>query len=82
MSCTQEDARKISNWNTFKALNHLILTSLSEMGDGSLVLELIWNNLSYEIVSFPKGFPFTLFHNNPIELMLVCLTTGTETITT
>ncbi|KAM0913507.1 hypothetical protein ACQ4PT_012109 [Festuca glaucescens] len=54
MSCTQEDARKISNWNTFKALNHLILTSLSEMGDGSLVLELIWNNLSNEIARKPS----------------------------
>ena len=56
VSCTQEDARKISNRNTFKALNHLILTSLSEMGDGSLVLELIWNNLSNEIVRFRKLF--------------------------
>jgi hypothetical protein len=61
MSYTQEDAQKISNWNTFKALNHLILTSLSEMGDGSLVLELIWNNLSNEIVSFGKCFPFIFF---------------------
>lgn len=54
ISCTQEDARKISNWNTFKALNHLILTSLSAMGDGSLVLELIWNNLSNEIARKPS----------------------------
>jgi pre-rRNA-processing protein IPI1 len=61
MACTQEDARKISNWNTFKALNHLILTSLSEMGDGSLVLELIWNNLSNEIVSFHNCFSFIFF---------------------
>ncbi|KAM0881323.1 hypothetical protein ACQ4PT_033013 [Festuca glaucescens] len=54
MACTLEDAQKISNWNTFKALNHLILTSLSEMGDGSLVLELIWNNLSNEIARKPS----------------------------
>lgn len=52
MSCTLEDAEKVSNWKTFKTLNHLILTDLSEMGDGSLVLELMWNNLSNEIVSF------------------------------
>ncbi|KQJ83050.1 hypothetical protein BRADI_5g12820v3 [Brachypodium distachyon] len=55
MSCTQEDARKVSNLNTFKALNHLILTSLSEMGDGSLVLELMWNNLSNEIAQKPSS---------------------------
>ncbi|KAL5215233.1 hypothetical protein ABZP36_004385 [Zizania latifolia] len=47
--CTQEDSRKRSNLNTYKSLNHLILTCLSEMGDGSLVLELMWDNLYKEI---------------------------------
>uniref|UniRef100_A0A0D9W601 Pre-rRNA-processing protein Ipi1 N-terminal domain-containing protein n=2 Tax=Leersia perrieri TaxID=77586 RepID=A0A0D9W601_9ORYZ len=34
--CTQEDSQTSSNLITFKSLNHLILTSLSDMGDGSL----------------------------------------------
>ncbi|CAM0904271.1 unnamed protein product [Alopecurus aequalis] len=70
---SQEDARKISNWNTFKALNHLILTSLSEMGDGSLVLELIWNNLSNEIARKPSS------HNmNGLFRIIVTLDAATD----
>ncbi|KAL6652592.1 hypothetical protein ACP70R_011517 [Stipagrostis hirtigluma subsp. patula] len=50
---TPEDSSEVSNMDTFKSLNRLILTSLSEMGDGSLVLELIWNNLSHAIAQKP-----------------------------
>ncbi|KAF0890463.1 hypothetical protein E2562_002832 [Oryza meyeriana var. granulata] len=70
--CTQEDSQKGSNMNTFKSLNHLILTSLSEMGDGSLVLELMWDNLSKEIAQSPS-----LHNMNGLFRIIVTLDAGT-----
>lgn len=71
--CIQEDVRKVSNWNTFKSLNHLILTYLSEMGDGSLVLELMWNSLSNELAQQPSS------HNmNGLFRIIVTLDAGTS----
>ncbi|KAG2566778.1 uncharacterized protein LOC120681874 isoform X1 [Panicum virgatum] len=64
---------KVSNWDTFKSLNRLILTSLSEMGDGSLVLELMWNNLSNAIAQKPS------MHNmNGLFRIIVTLDAGTN----
>ncbi|XP_037478125.1 uncharacterized protein LOC119355427 [Triticum dicoccoides] len=73
MSCTLEDAEKVSNWKTFKTLNHLILTYLSEMGDGSLVLELMWNNLSNEIARKPS-----LHNMNGLFRIIVTLDAATN----
>ncbi|WVZ90659.1 hypothetical protein U9M48_036941 [Paspalum notatum var. saurae] len=68
-----EDSSKVSNWYTFKLLNHLILTSLSEMGDGSLVLELMWNNLNNAIAQKPP------MHNmNGLFRIIVTLDAGTS----
>ncbi|TVT98346.1 hypothetical protein EJB05_56350 [Eragrostis curvula] len=68
-----EDPSKVANWDTFKLLNRLILTSLSEMGDGSLVLELMWNNLSNAIAQKP------LMHNmNGLFRIIVTLDAGTS----
>ncbi|KAL6845843.1 hypothetical protein ACP4OV_024418 [Aristida adscensionis] len=68
-----EDSSKVSNWDTFKSLNCLILTSLSEMGDGSLVLELMWNNLSNAIA---QKLPM---HNmNGLFRIIVTLDAGTS----
>nr|CAB3484790.1 unnamed protein product [Digitaria exilis] len=70
---TPGDPSKLSNWDTFKSLNRLILTSLSEMGDGSLVLELIWNNLSNVIAQKPS------MHNiNGLFRIIVTLDAGTS----
>ncbi|XP_062225864.1 uncharacterized protein LOC133924381 [Phragmites australis] len=67
-----EDSSKVSNWDTFKSLNHLLLNSLSEMGDGSLVLELMWNNLSNAIAQKPS------MHNiNGLFRIIVTLDAGT-----
>ncbi|KAL5216290.1 hypothetical protein ABZP36_007691 [Zizania latifolia] len=70
--CTQEDFQKSSNLNTYKSLNRLILTSLSEMGDGSLVLELMWDNLSKEIAHKPS-----LHNMNGLFRIIVTLDAGT-----
>ncbi|CAL5016488.1 unnamed protein product [Urochloa decumbens] len=70
---TPGDPSKVSNWDTFKSLNRLILTSLSEMGDGSLVLELMWNNLSHAIAQKPS------MHNmNGLFRIIVTLDAGTN----
>ncbi|KAF8703383.1 hypothetical protein HU200_032184 [Digitaria exilis] len=70
---TPGDPTKLSNWATFKSLNRLILTSLSEMGDGSLVLELMWNNLSNVIAQKPS------MHNiNGLFRIIVTLDAGTS----
>ncbi|CAO2042608.1 unnamed protein product [Urochloa humidicola] len=70
---TPGDLSKVSNWETFKSLNRLILTSLSEMGDGSLVLELMWNNLSHAIAQKPS------MHNmNGLFRIIVTLDAGTS----
>ncbi|OEL32577.1 hypothetical protein BAE44_0006405 [Dichanthelium oligosanthes] len=70
---TPGDSSKVSNWDTFKSLNRLILTSLSEMGDGSLVLELMWNNLSNAIAQKPS------MHNmNGLFRIIVTLDAGTS----
>ncbi|TKW04860.1 hypothetical protein SEVIR_7G137800v4 [Setaria viridis] len=70
---TPEDPSKVSNWDTFKLLNRIILTSLSEMGDGSLVLELMWNNLSNAIAQKPS------MHNmNGLFRIIVTLDAGTS----
>ncbi|KAG2566782.1 hypothetical protein PVAP13_7NG244800 [Panicum virgatum] len=71
---------KVSNWDTFKSLNRLILTSLSEMGDGSLVLELMWNNLSNAIVSFLDSGSVACFITTTVELTCHLLTAGSKTI--
>ncbi|XP_015692389.1 uncharacterized protein LOC102700798 isoform X1 [Oryza brachyantha] len=70
--CTQEDSQKGSSLSTFKSLNHLILTSLSEMGDGSLVLELMWDILSKEIAQIPS-----LHNMNGLFRIIVTLDAGT-----
>lgn len=70
---TLEDSSKLSNWDTFKSLNRLILTSLSEMGDGSLVLELIWNNLFNAIAQKPS-----LHNMNGLLRIIVTLDAGTS----
>lgn len=70
---TLEGSSKVSNWDTFKSLNRLILTSLSEMGDGSLVLELIWNNLSNAIAQKPS-----LHNMNGLFRIIVTLDAGTS----
>ncbi|KAG2572684.1 hypothetical protein PVAP13_7KG197100 [Panicum virgatum] len=70
---TSGNPSKVSNWDTFKSLNRLILTSLSEMGDGSLVLELMWNNLSNAIAKKPS------MHNmNGLFRIIVTLDAGTN----
>ncbi|RLM66539.1 hypothetical protein C2845_PM16G10320 [Panicum miliaceum] len=70
---TPGNPSKVSNWVTLKSLNHLILTSLSEMGDGSLVLELMWNNLSNAIAQKPS------MHNmNGLFRIIVTLDGGTN----
>ncbi|KAJ1271412.1 hypothetical protein BS78_06G126700 [Paspalum vaginatum] len=72
---TPEDSSKVSNWDTFKSLNRLILTYLSEMGDGSLVLELLWNNLTNAIARRP------LMHNmNGLFRIIVTLDAGTSNL--
>ncbi|EEC77439.1 hypothetical protein OsI_16240 [Oryza sativa Indica Group] len=70
--CTQDNSQKGSNMNTFKSLNRLILNSLSEMGDGSLVLELMWDNLSKEIAQIPS-----LHNMNGLFRIIVTLDAGT-----
>ncbi|XP_062184458.1 uncharacterized protein LOC133888289 [Phragmites australis] len=70
---TPEDSSKVSNWDTFKSLNRLILTSLSEMGDGSLVLELMWNNLSNEIAQKQS-----MHNTNGLFRIIVTLDAGTS----
>jgi hypothetical protein len=50
------------------------------MGDGSLVLELMWNNLSNAIVSFLNSVSATCFITTTIELTCHLLTTGSKTI--
>ncbi|KAK3141987.1 hypothetical protein QOZ80_4BG0340710 [Eleusine coracana subsp. coracana] len=70
-----ENSSKAANWDTFKSLNRLILTSLSEMGDGSLVLELMWSNLSNAIAQKPS------MHNmNGLFRIIVTLNAGTSKI--
>ncbi|GJN27332.1 hypothetical protein PR202_gb15347 [Eleusine coracana subsp. coracana] len=70
-----EDSSKAANWDTFKSLNRLILTSLSEMGDGSLVLELMWSNLSNAIAQKPS------MHNmNGLFRIIVTLNAGTSKV--
>ncbi|KAK3142350.1 hypothetical protein QOZ80_4BG0345410 [Eleusine coracana subsp. coracana] len=70
-----EDSSKATNWDTFKSLNRLILTSLSEMGDGSLVLELMWSNLSNAIAQKPS------MHNmNGLFRIIVTLNAGTSKV--
>nr|CAE05994.1 OSJNBa0016O02.4 [Oryza sativa Japonica Group] len=69
---TQDNSQKGSNMNTFKSLNRLILNSLSEMGDGSLVLELMWDNLSKEIAQIPS-----LHNMNGLFRIIVTLDAGT-----
>ena len=61
-------------------MNRLILTSLSEMGDGSLVLELMWNNLSNAIVSFLDSGSVACFITTTVELTCHLLTAGSKTI--
>uniref|UniRef100_A0A0E0DF38 Pre-rRNA-processing protein Ipi1 N-terminal domain-containing protein n=1 Tax=Oryza meridionalis TaxID=40149 RepID=A0A0E0DF38_9ORYZ len=70
--CTQDNSQKGSNMNTFKSLNRLILSSLSEMGDGSLVLELLWDNLSKEIAQISS-----LHNMNGLFRIIVTLDAGT-----
>ncbi|GJN26937.1 hypothetical protein PR202_gb14905 [Eleusine coracana subsp. coracana] len=70
-----ENSSKAANWDTFKSLNRLILTSLSEMGDGSLVLELMWSNLSNAIAQKPS------MHNmNGLFRIIVTLNAGTSKV--
>uniref|UniRef100_A0A0A9CSI3 TEX10-like TPR repeats domain-containing protein n=1 Tax=Arundo donax TaxID=35708 RepID=A0A0A9CSI3_ARUDO len=67
-----EDSSKVSNWDTFKSLNRLILTSLFEMGDDLLVFELMWNNLSDAIAQKSS------MHNmNGLFRIVVTLDAGT-----
>jgi pre-rRNA-processing protein IPI1 len=70
---TQDNSQKGSNMNTFKSLNRLILNSLSEMGDGSLVLELMWDNLSKEIVRIQTMLCFYVFTQNPLNSYMFVL---------
>jgi len=50
------------------------------MGDGSLVLELMWNNLSNAIVSFLDSGSVACFITTTVELTCHLLTAGSKTI--
>ncbi|KAJ3679485.1 hypothetical protein LUZ60_017496 [Juncus effusus] len=50
----EKDSEASSNWTTYKSLINTVSTYLSQMGDGSLILNLLWAPISDEISKQPK----------------------------
>ncbi|KAJ0986774.1 hypothetical protein J5N97_005130 [Dioscorea zingiberensis] len=51
---SEENDTKVSNWGVFKSLNSAICSCLSQLGDNSMVLKLLYKTISSEMLLKPS----------------------------